>query len=241
MKDIDQREFYTCEAAGYEAKRYGSRYGNLFRQVQREAVVRGLARSVRHARVLDVASGTGQMLPVLATADFVVACDLTPAMLYVARKQNEFSSIAYCIANARNLPYADDTFDCAASSRFLHLFESSQQQQLIAEMARVVAPGGSVIVDFYSADGRRIFAPAFWLYRILLRQRPENDFRVSMATACRMIEACGLHVEHLEGIGNFLLVPFLWLPRSWLFRCMRWCGTAFPVLSEQFMIVARKP
>ena len=56
--------------------------------LQRDAVTRFLGPETTHARILDVASGTGQMLPALATvADCVVASDLTPAMLAVARNE----------------------------------------------------------------------------------------------------------------------------------------------------------
>jgi SAM-dependent methyltransferase len=243
MEKSEHRDFYTEEAGGYEAKRYGSRYGRLFRMLQRDAVTRFLGPEATHARILDVASGTGQMLPALATAaDCVVASDLTPAMLAVARKNcASLPAIVYCVSDATRLPYADGAFDAVASSRFLHLFPVSQQQALIAEMSRVLAPGGTLVVDFYSLNARRIFAPAVWIYRTLLRKRPENDYRVSLRAARKMIEDAGLRMTRQEGIGNFVLVTLLWLPQPWLLRAARWAGKNCACLSEQFMVAARKP
>lgn len=242
MPNSDYRHFYSEEAAGYEAKRYGTHYGRLFRVFQRAAVERALTGRRRSRKILDVASGTGQMLPSLAAAgDMVVASDLTPAMLCVARECNVMRPfIAYCVADAMRLPYADSTFDAVASSRFLHLFDIKQQQKLVVEMARVLAPGGILIVDFYSANARRIFGPPIWIYRKLLRKRPENDCRVSLSAAREMLQQAGLCVDSMEGIGNFFLVPFLWLPQSWLSQIGSWLGRHCAVLSEQFIVVARK-
>ncbi|MEO6968472.1 MAG: class I SAM-dependent methyltransferase [Rhodanobacteraceae bacterium] len=239
----NQRDFYTREAASYEAKRYGSRYGRLFRALHREAVARGLSLSQRPEHILDVASGTGQMLPVFAASGaMVVAGDLTPAMLKEARNACvTLERIDYCVADATQLPYAANGFDVVASSRFLHLFEPSMQQLLLQEMTRVVKPGGVLIVDFYSADARRVFSWPIRLYRALLRKRPENDYRVGMNEARAMIESTGMRLVHVEGIGNFSLVPLLWMPSSWLMRIAKWLGRNFVHLSEQFLMVARKP
>ncbi|CAM0997945.1 Methyltransferase domain-containing protein [Rhodanobacter sp. Root179] len=242
MTGPDYRDFYTEEAAGYEAKRYGSRYGRLFRMWQREAVNRALSARPRYERILDVASGTGQMLPSLAAAsDLVVASDLTAAMLAVARGNcAQFPVVTYCVADATRLPYVEGGFDAVASSRFLHLFQPAQQQALIMEMTKALAAEGMLIVDFYSADGRRVFAPAIGIYRWLLRKRPESDYRVSLREARKMVEAAGLRVSSIEGLGNFLLVPWLWLPQPWLSRIARWLGRHCAFMSEQFIVVAQK-
>lgn len=243
MTKSDFRDFYSSEAAGYETKRYGSTYGRLFRTWQRDAVDRALSDRPSYERILDVASGTGQMLPSLAAVgDIVVASDLTTAMLAVARENcSRLPVVSYCVADAIRLPYGPSSFDVVASSRFLHLFESVQQEALIREMAKTLIPGGTLIVDFYSTEGRRTFAPVIRFYRWLLRKRPEGDHRVSLLEAQRMVENAGLRVSSVEGIGNFLLVPLLWLPRPWLLRFARWLGRNCVHMSEQFVVVARKP
>lgn len=239
MGKVDQRIFYTNEAASYEITRYGSRYGRLFRILQRSAVHRSLEGA---KRILDVATGTGQMLPVLArTAEFVVASDLTPAMLYEARNLTEGDHIVYCVGNAAILPYRDGSFDIVASSRFLHLFELEIQGVLIKEMVRVLRPGGSLLVDFYSADARETFRLPIAVYRRLFRKRPENDHRVSLLEAREMLEKVGLKVRYVQGLGNFLLIPLLWLPLNWLVRVAEWLCCRWPQLSEQFLVVAHKP
>lgn len=239
MKKNSQAEFYSGEASAYEATRYGSRYGRMFRLVQRAAIRRSL---VPADRILDVATGTGQMLPVLSEfGSSVVASDLTPAMLKEARRIfADDERIAYSVGDACRLPYRDGAFDIVASSRFLHLFDQSTQAALISEMARVLRPGGTLIVDFYSSDARRIFALPVAIYRVLLRKRPENDYRVSICEARDMIAAAGLSVERVDGLGNFILAPIAWLNLSAICSLAEWLGCIFPRMSEQFLVTAKK-
>ena len=240
MEKNNHRSFYSDEAVEYERTRYGSRYGKLFRSLQRTAVRESLEPA---ETILDVATGTGQMLPVLAEfGKHVVASDVTPEMLREARSNHGTGGqITYMVGDATRLPYVDDSFDIVASSRFLHLFDPAMQRSLILEMARVVRPGGTLVVDFYNADARRIFWLPITVYRKLMRKRPENDFRVSIRQAQQMIRDAGFEVERLEGVGNFLLAPLLWLPLAAIESIARWLGTHIPWMSEQFLISARKP
>jgi SAM-dependent methyltransferase len=239
----DLRDFYTGEAESYESVRYGSKYGRLFRTIHRDIIVRILSSRQGWKSALDVASGTGQLLPpLLSAAGLVVASDLTPAMLKVSRSNNELQpKLAFCVADATRLPYNSASFEIVASARFLHLFEPDRQAALIGEMARVLAPEGLLIVDFYSLTSRRIFWPVIWAYRTLWRKRPENDHRVSGAMARRMVEAAGLKVVEVRGVGNFLLAPFSWLPQKWLLVGASALSGRFAALSEQFVVVASKP
>lgn len=239
MTKSSHREFYSEEAEAYEETRYGSRYGRLFRGLQRSAVRSAL---VPAGRILDVATGTGQMLPVLASRDaFVVASDLTPAMLHEARRNIVGTeAVGFCVGDAGCLPYPDSTFDLVASSRFLHLFEARMQATFIREMVRVLRPGGTLLVDFYSADARWMFIVPIAIYRWLLKKRPENDYRVRIDEARAMVEASGLRIVQVVGLGNFILAAFTWLPRGWQLHCGQWLGRNLTRLSEQFLIVARK-
>lgn len=242
MIENEYREFYTREAQEYEMVRYGSHYGRLFRLLQQASVENALVSEPRPCAILDVATGTGQMLPVLArTGALVVASDLTPAMLAEAKRRLVGEQgVVYCVSDALRLPYPDASFDVVASSRFLHLFEPDTQCLLVAEMVRVLRPGGTLLVDFYSADARRLFRWPIAVYRTLLRKRPENDHRVGVCDGYDMVESCGMQVAHVEGIGNFTLILMMWLPLALQLRVGRWLGRHCAKLSEQFMVVARK-
>lgn len=243
MGNVDYQQFYSEEASGYESTRYGSPYGRLFRLLQRRALKDALAGAEEPKQILDVATGTGQMLPVFRdTGAMVVASDLTAAMLAEARRHGTSDDgVAYCVGNAFSLPYADGQFDIVASSRFLHLFDLASQQLLLKEMARVMKPGGLLIVDFYSVHGRRWLWLPMALYRLLLHKRPENDVRVTLSGARDMISACGLQPLHTRGLGNLLLALVPWFPLEWRCRWGEWLGRHCVRMSEQFLVVSRAP
>jgi ubiquinone/menaquinone biosynthesis C-methylase UbiE len=95
--------------------------------------------------VLDVAAGNGN-LAVLAGEEgaSVVASDISPAQIELGRQRTEAEGldVEWVEANAEELPFEDDRFDCAASV-FGAMF--APRPELVAkEMFRVVKPGGTV-------------------------------------------------------------------------------------------------
>jgi ubiquinone/menaquinone biosynthesis C-methylase UbiE len=95
--------------------------------------------------VLDVAAGTGN-LAVLAGEEGadVVASDISPGQIELGRQRTaaEGLDVEWVEANAEELPFEDDRFDCAASV-FGAMF--APRPELVAkEMFRVVKPGGTV-------------------------------------------------------------------------------------------------
>jgi len=98
-------------------------------------------------RILDVATGTGFTAFALASrAARVIGLDLTPRMLAEARRQARDREIMWIAGDAEALPFVEDAFDAVTVRRAPHHFP--HLRQAIAEMARVVRPGGRVgIVD----------------------------------------------------------------------------------------------
>jgi SAM-dependent methyltransferase len=100
------------------------------------------------ARVLDVAAGPGTLaLQAAAVARQVVAADFAPAML--RRLQNEAArsgtrNVAALTADGQRLPFADGRFDRAYSMFGLIFFPSRALG--LAELGRVLAPGGGVAI-----------------------------------------------------------------------------------------------
>src|SRR5512134_962870 len=102
------------------------------------------------ARLLDVATGTGQQAFAFAEkAREVVGIDLSEEMLRIARRKNRFSSVSFQQADAAELPFEDDSFDASCVSFALHEMPSSVRKRVLREMARVTRPGGSIAVIDY--------------------------------------------------------------------------------------------
>ena len=102
-----------------------------------------LARVGPSSRALDVATGTGDLAIALQAAGAdVVGCDFSEEML--ARAREKAPAIPFEWADALSLPYPDDSFDAATVGFGARNF--SDLGRGLAEMARVVRPGGRVVV-----------------------------------------------------------------------------------------------
>ena len=102
----------------------------------------------RRLQVIDIGTGTGALLPLLASAvDRVVAVDNSEAMLAKARalcERSGLTAVEFQRADILSLPFADANFDAAYCSMVLH--HVARPAAAVAEMARVVRPGGKVVI-----------------------------------------------------------------------------------------------
>ncbi|HEY8638511.1 MAG TPA: ubiquinone/menaquinone biosynthesis methyltransferase [Solirubrobacteraceae bacterium] len=95
------------------------------------------------SRVLDVATGTGDLaIEAAGRGCEVVASDFSEEMLEVAKRKAP--SMTFEWADAMDLAYADDEFDAATVGFGARNF--SDLERGVSEMARVVRPGGRVVV-----------------------------------------------------------------------------------------------
>lgn len=112
-------------------------------------------------RALDVGCGTGALTEVLADRlgpRAVAAVD--PSDSFVAAARQRLPGVEVVRAGAADLPYPDRTFDAALAQLVVHFMTDPGAG--LAEMARVVRPGGVVsacVWDF--AGGRGPLGP-FW-------------------------------------------------------------------------------
>lgn len=98
-----------------------------------------------HARnVLLSGVGTGLDLPLLSNVHHYTALDFNARMLARARPRGAGLSINWVLGDSMELPFADAQFDCVV----LHLIVAvvPQPSQCLSEAARVLKPGGAVIV-----------------------------------------------------------------------------------------------
>jgi len=99
-------------------------------------------------RLLDIGTGTGRVLELLAPrVRQGLGVDASKAMLALARARLSHTGLAHCavrLADMYRLPLADASFDTAVLQMVLHYAEDPAGA--IAEAARVLCPGGRLIV-----------------------------------------------------------------------------------------------
>jgi SAM-dependent methyltransferase len=96
-------------------------------------------------RWCDVGCGNGaftEMLVERSAPTTVQGIDPSPEQIDFARQRLASDTVRFDIGDAMALPYADDAFDAAVMA--LVIFFVPDPARSIAEMARVVVPGGSV-------------------------------------------------------------------------------------------------
>jgi demethylmenaquinone methyltransferase/2-methoxy-6-polyprenyl-1,4-benzoquinol methylase len=129
----------------------------------RKRAVRAAAVKPGHS-VLDCASGTGDLAIAFKKAvggsGRVVGTDFVPEMLDVAR--TKAADVEFEVADVTRLPYADATFDVSSIS--FGIRNVNDPGKGISELARVVKPGGRVIVLEFGQPRSRAFGALYAFY-----------------------------------------------------------------------------
>lgn len=126
----------------------------------RAAMVRAVAPAPGD-RILDVAAGTGTSSAALQrNGARVVALDFSPGM--VAEGQRKHKKIEFIEGDAEQLPFGDNEFDAVAIS--FGLRNVNDPKAALAEMYRVLKPGGRVVVCEFSKPPVAIFRAGYNAY-----------------------------------------------------------------------------
>jgi ubiquinone/menaquinone biosynthesis C-methylase UbiE len=145
---------------------------------------RSLARlpSAATARVLLGGAGTGLDFPFLPGQHHYTALDLTRAMLARSRHRAQRLRLDWIQGDSMALPFADASFDCVV----LHLIVAvvPHPEHCLAEAARVLKPGGQILIfDKFLRPGERA-----WLRRslsiIVARLATRLDVEFEEVLAC---------------------------------------------------------
>ena len=137
-------------------------------------VIQRLARN-RPTTVLDVGCGTGTLTRQIydalpdAPARRVCGVDAAEAMIHIARKKaGSRSQLEFSAALAEELPYANGSFDCVLSTFFFHHLNVALKVRALAEIWRVLRPGGqAAILDVdipYTLFGKLCAWSGYWLF-----------------------------------------------------------------------------
>ena len=121
-------------------------------------------------RVLDLAGGTGdlssRLLSRVGPKGLVVLSDINATMLAEGRRrlidEGALGNIAYVQADAEQLPFPDNTFDCITMA--FGLRNVTYKERALAAMYRAHKPGGRAIILEFSHPVAPGLKPVYDLY-----------------------------------------------------------------------------
>jgi ubiquinone/menaquinone biosynthesis C-methylase UbiE len=191
----DNKSYYDDFAGWYENERHHGYHAMLDRL---EAdIVEPLARG---REVLEVGCGTGLILKRLeGAAKSLTGLDISRGMLAEARQRG----FAVTEGSATDLPFEDESFDLAFS--FKVLAHVPDIRRALAEMARVVRPGGIVVAEFYNRLSVRRLAKVLGGPGRISAARTEAEVFTRWDTPRQAREhlPAGLTVESWRGVRVF--------------------------------------
>lgn len=157
----------------------------------------------REARILDAGCGTGGLLNELRRAEVMwepEGLDYSPVACALARER---TGLPVRQGSMTALPHPDGAFDAVVSVDALTHVQD--RAAALAEMVRVLRPGGLVILN----------VPAYrwlWSYHDEAVQTTHRYTRPELRTE---MAAAGLTVEHAS-YANMLALPLVWIRRKLL-------------------------
>jgi SAM-dependent methyltransferase len=165
------------------------------------------------ARWLEVACGPAMVGRELAPkVGSLHGVDLTPAMIEKAREEalrEGLGNVEFSLGDATALELEDASFDGAITRFSLHHVPAPQR--MVEEMARVVRPGGWVVVADYARDDDA--AAGAWSEEIDRLRDPSHWASLTPARLRAIGEAAGLELES-ERLLPFELNFVDWRERS---------------------------
>jgi len=127
-----------------------------------------LVSSVKPQKVLDVATGTGDLaINLIETgAEEIIGLDISPGMLDIGRKKVSKKSldqkISMVIGDSEKLPFDDDTFDAITVAFGIRNFMKLEKG--LSEILRVLKPNGLFVILETSIPTKPFFKQGYQIY-----------------------------------------------------------------------------
>lgn len=145
------------------ARRFDATYLEVYAQRDEDEARRATAAllaplGLRGRLALDVACGSGRYTRALqAQGARVVGLDLSLDLLRAARRTGLDGAVGLVRADMLRLPFATACFDVVLSmfTSFGYFAAEADDRAMLGEVARVLQPGGDLVLDFLNAERLR--------------------------------------------------------------------------------------
>jgi SAM-dependent methyltransferase len=208
-------------AATYQAEREHFWFKG-FRQFITPFIERGLT-GVSSPRMLDCGCGTGSNLALLKQYGHASGFDLTPLGLRFAR---ETGGYRVARASITHIPFKSESFDLVTSFDVLQCLDEPQETLAMAELARLVKPGGAMVLNVAALELLR------GSHSILA----EEVRRYTPTLLRTALQRAGMTVERLT-FTNASLFPLMFATRTY----QRLAGHSTPEEIQREISVPSKP
>ena len=142
-------------------------------------------------RILDAGCGTGSLMftiPQVADVAHIDGIDFSEVYVEAARHRNTDPRITISQGDVCALPFQDGTFDRSLALLVLHFVPESQQA--VAEMKRVVKPGGVVAATVWDSYGGMPWMRMFWIQPWPSSPRRRLRGPKTSSSPCRALARC---------------------------------------------------
>ena len=136
------KQYFGKEAENYDLERTNDIRKRVILNKQKQ-ILSDFLNNTKKGKILDVACGTGFYFDVYPQKE-IYGIDISEEMLLQAKEKKKVKNVL--VADAKKLPFKDETFDVVISTRFI--MHTPDYEEVIKEMKRVVKKGGSIILDF---------------------------------------------------------------------------------------------
>jgi ubiquinone/menaquinone biosynthesis C-methylase UbiE len=176
----------SCDANQAQSEKFSREY---FEQIEQwrywdQPFIHAFAQFTRYhgKRVLEVGFGAGtDFIQWLRAGARVSGIDLTEEALANVRHRIQVYDLpqpeSLQVADAENLPFPSNTFDLGYSWGVLH--HTPNTEKALAELVRVVRPGGEIKIMLYNRHG--LYAWKMWIKHALRKSRPWKSLRWVLA------------------------------------------------------------
>lgn len=200
----EEKEFWSTIARRYDQV-VDLQIGPAARSMVRERV----AKEGRLGKLAEFGCGTGYYTEVLVTkADNVVATDISPGMLALAKERITLASVTFQQEDCEQTSFPAGIFDTAFISLVIHFTEP---EKTVTEMCRILKPGGTLIISNLDPGALKGLDRGRCLMRIVYhgligyRVKPPKGFGKNIMTEkqlTHLLKKSGFEVASTETIKD---------------------------------------